>query len=67
VGPLEPAGVVSLQVTVNIPAGAGAGDSDQATITLTSQADPSISASSVLTTSVTGAVINKFYIPLIMR
>jgi hypothetical protein len=67
IGPMEPAEVFTFQVTVSIPAGANAGDSDQATITLTSQADSSVEASSVLTTSVTGAASNRFYIPLIMR
>jgi hypothetical protein len=67
VGPLAPDEEATLQVTVDIPDGANVGDSDTASITLASQADVNATSSSVLTTTATAPVLNKFYIPLVLR
>ncbi len=51
VGPLAPNAGAALDVAVDVPAGAGVGDWDEAIVTLSSQIAPTVTASSVLTTT----------------
>jgi uncharacterized repeat protein (TIGR01451 family) len=66
VGPLAPGEGVDVVVTVTIPAGVADGDTDAVTITATSQSDPTVTDTSVLTT--TGMMVDyDVYLPLIQK
>lgn len=57
VGPVEPDSIASFQVRVSIPAGATEGSSEALDVAATSQAEPSASISSTLTTVATSRPI----------
>ncbi len=64
VGPVNPGGTTTFQVTVHIPQGAVTGDLDTVTVTVTSQANPSKSDTAVLQTGVSGVQI---FLPIVTR
>ncbi|HSQ72731.1 MAG TPA: NEW3 domain-containing protein, partial [Rubrivivax sp.] len=66
VGPLAAGEGMDVMVTVTVPAGASDGDQDVATVTFTSHGDGSISAASVLTTTVNTPTY-RVYLPLVLR